>query len=78
MPDREVPVVRGRADVIGPDLARDVGQEAGAVTLAIHRAGAVMQRDQPVQREIEEVARRPTVLAGNGHERASVVLLDHR
>jgi len=52
--------------------------EAGAVTLAIHRAGAVMQRDQPVQREIEEVARRPPILAGHGDERAGVVLLDHR
>ncbi len=76
--DGEVRVVGAVADAVGPDRARDVGQDPGAVTLAVDGARAVVEADEAVEREVEQLARRPAVLAGDGDERAGVVLLGAR
>src|SRR5207249_8558381 len=76
MRDREPPVERQRRidprgrERIGPELARDVGQDPGAIAFTVDRAAAMSEALEPADRLGEDLARRRAILARDGHQRA--------
>ena len=82
--DREAPaayerrVAAGGAERVRPEIARDVGEHAGAVALAVDEARAVRERGHAVQHGVEHLARRPTVLADDRDQRTGIALVAHR
>ena len=74
--EREVGGVAVLADLLGPDLARDVDQHAAAVALAVDVAGAVEHLVEGVERQRDRRVRGLAVLADRGVERAGVLVLD--
>ena len=81
MRDREPPVEHLRGieprpgERIGPKLARDVAEDAGAVALTVDGATAVREAFKPTDRLREDLAGRLAVLAGDRHQRTSVPLV---
>src|SRR5207253_9974647 len=73
---RERGVVAAGADVLSPDLARDVEQEAAAVPLAVDVAGAVEHLLQGRDRQLDRFVTRRRVLADGGVDGAGVFVLD--
>ena len=71
-------VVAAGADLLGPDLARDVEQQAAAVALAVDVAGAVEHLLQGRDRQLDRLVARRRVLAHRGVDRAGVLVLDAR
>ncbi len=71
-------VMAAAADLLGPDLARDVDQQAAAVTLAVDVAGAVEHLLQRGDRQLQRLVARGRVLANRGVDRAGVLVLDGR
>ena len=71
-------VVAAGADLLGPDLARDVDQDPAAVALAVDVAGAVEHLLEVLERERHRLAARGRVLAHGGVDRAGVAVLDAR
>ncbi len=69
-------VVAAAADLLGPDLARDVDQQAAAVALAVDVAGAVEHLLQRRDRAFDRFMARRRVLAHRGVDRAGVLVLD--
>ena len=69
-------VVAAGADLLGPDLARDVEQQAAAVALAVDVAGAVEHLLQGRDRQLDRLVARRRVLADRGVDRAGVLVLD--
>ncbi len=69
-------IVAAGADLLGPDLARDVEQEAAAVPLAIDVAGAVEHLLQRRDRAFDRFVARRRVLAHRGVDRTGVLVLD--
>src|SRR5690606_407200 len=69
-------VVAAGADLLGPNLARDVDQQTAAVTLAIDVAGPVEHLLKALERERHRLAARRRVLAHRGVDRAGVAVLD--
>ena len=81
--DREALELHGRLvtsrqiELVGPELARDVGQNTGAVALAVDHARAMRERGHAVERELQDRARRPRVLARDRDQRTGIVLARH-
>ena len=73
---RQRRIVATGADLLGPDLARDVEQEAAAVPLAVDVAGAVEHLLQGGNRQFDRFMARRRVLADRGVDGASVFVLD--
>ena len=71
-------VVPALADLLGPDLGRDVDQQSAAVTLAVDVAGAVEHLLQRFQREGDRLVTRGGVAADGRVDRASVLVLHAR
>ncbi len=71
-------VVAARADLLGPDLAREVEHQAAAVALAIDVAGAVKHLLQGRDRQLDRPVARGRVLADRGVDRAGVLVFDAR
>ena len=71
-------VVAAGADLLGPDLARDVDEDAAAVALAVDVAGAVQHLLEVLQRERHRRVAGRRVLADRGVDRARVLVLDAR
>ena len=69
-------VVAAGADLLRPDLARDVDQQAAAVALAVDVAGAVEHLLQGRERQLDRLVARRRVLADRGVDRAGVLVLD--
>jgi len=69
-------VVAAGADLLGPDLARDVEQEAAAVALAVDVAGTVEHLLQGRDRQLDRLVARGRVLADRGIDRTGVLVLD--
>ncbi len=69
-------VVAAGADLLGPDLARDVDQQAAAIALAVDVAGAVEHLLQGWDRALDRFVARRRVLAHRGVDRAGVLVLD--
>ena len=69
-------VVAAGADLLGPDLARHVEQQAAAVALAVDVAGAVEHLLQGRDRQLDRRVARRRVLAHRGVDRAGVLVLD--
>ena len=69
-------VVAALADLLGPDLGRDVDQQAAAVALAVDVAGAVEHLLERLQRQRDRLVARRRVLADRGVDRAGVLVLD--
>ena len=74
----EARVATRQAKDIRPEASRDVGEHAGTVALAIDQTGAVRERGHAVEDAVEHVARRPTVLAGDGDQGTGIALVAHR
>ena len=74
--ERERRVVASGADLLGPDPARDVHQEAAAVALAVDVPGAVEHLLEVRERQLDRLAARRRVLAHRGVDRAGVAVLD--
>ena len=66
------------ADLLCPELARDVHQDAAAVALAVHAAGAVEHLLEVGKRELHRRPARRGVLAHRGVDRAGVAVLHAR
>src|SRR5258708_225861 len=75
--ERDGRVEPRRAERVGPELARDVGQDAGAVALAVDRAGAVREALQPADRLREDLSGRRAVLARDRDQGTGVALVVH-
>ena len=71
-------VVAAGADLLGPDLARDVDQDAAAVALAVDVAGPVEHLLQGRDRQLDRLVARRRVAADRGVDRAGVLVLDAR
>ncbi len=71
-------VVAAGADLLGPDLARDVEQQPAAVALAVDVAGPVEHLPQGRDRALDRFVARRRVLAHRGVDRAGVLVLDAR
>src|SRR6185295_12222914 len=72
----ECRVVAARANLLGPDPARDVDQDAAAVALAVDVSGAVEHLLEVVQRQLHGGAAGSRVLADGRVDRAGVAVLD--
>ena len=73
----ERPLGAGARERVRPELARDIGEHARAVALAVHQARAVGEAGHPVQHGVEHLARRTRVLARDGDQSAGIVLARH-
>ena len=69
-------VVAADPDLLRPDLARDVDQQAAAVALAVDVAGAVEHLLQGRDRQLDRLVARRRVAAHRGVDRAGVLVLD--
>ncbi len=76
--ERERRVVAAPTHLLGPDLGRDVDQQAAAVALAVDVAGAVEHLLQRLERERDRLVARGRVAANGGVERAGVLVLHAR
>jgi hypothetical protein len=76
--ERQRRVVAPRADLLGPDLARDVHEHTAAVALAVDVAGAVKHLLEVLQGQRDRLSARGAVLAHRGVDRAGVAVLDRR
>ena len=76
--ERQRGVVASGADLLRPDPARDVEQQAAAVALAVDVAGAVEHLLQGRDRELDRPVARRRVPADRGVDRAGVLVLDAR
>src|SRR5687767_13203432 len=65
----------GVGEMLGPERARDVDEDARAVSLPVDLAGAVRHAFEPVQDEGERVRTGTPVLARDGDERAGVAFV---
>ena len=71
-------VVAALADLLGPDLGRDVDQKAAAVALAVDVAGAVEHLLKRLERQRDRLVARGGVLADRRVDRAGVLVLHAR
>ncbi len=69
-------IVTARADLLGPDLARQVEQQPATVPLAVDVAGAVEHLLQGRDRQLDRRMARRRVLADGGVDRAGILVLD--
>ena len=69
-------VVAAGADLLGPDLARQVEQQAAAVPLAVDVAGAVEHLLQGRDRQLDRRVAGRRVLADGGVDRTGILVLD--
>ena len=69
-------IVAAGADLLGPDLARDVEQEAAAVSLAVDVAGAVEHLLQGGDRQLDRLVARRRVFADRRVDGTGVLVLD--
>ena len=69
-------VVAADPDLLGPDLPRQVEQEAAAVTLAVDVAGPVEHLLQRRDRQLDRFVARRRVFADRRVDRAGIVLFD--
>src|SRR5262249_6385207 len=76
--EREGRVVAALADLLGPDLRRDVDQQAASVALAIDVAGAVEHLLQRFECERDGLVARRRIAADRRVDRARVLVLDAR
>ena len=76
--ERQVRGVSAGADLLGPDLARDVQQHAAAVTLAVDVTGAVEHLLERGERGGDRLVARGRVLLDGRIERAGVLVLHGR
>lgn len=63
---------------IGPEVARDIAEDAGAVALAVDRAAAMREAFEPTDRLGEHLAGRLAVLLRDRHQRAGVPFVHGR
>ena len=83
VPDCETLQLHGRLiaarplELVRPQRARDVGQNTGAITFAVDDTRSMRERSHAVERELEDRARRPRVLARYRDQRTGVVLARH-
>src|SRR5258708_300849 len=75
--EREARVEPRRAERVGPELAREVGQDAGAVALAVDRTGAGREALQPADRLRQDLAGRRPLLAPDRDQGTGVALVVH-
>src|SRR4051812_10174003 len=69
-------VVAAGADLLGPDLARQVEQQTAAVSLAVDVAGAVEHLLQGRDRQLDRRVARRRVLADRGVDRTGILVFD--
>ena len=69
-------VVAAGADLLGPDLARDVDQDAAAVAFAVDVAGAVQHLLERDERALDRRVRGDRVALDGGVESARILVLD--
>jgi len=74
----EVRIDTAGRQLVGPERAGNVGQEPGAVTLAVDRTGPVGQGDQAFARERGDRAARAPVLTNDRYQGAGIALFRHR
>src|SRR5258705_3682611 len=70
-------VASGPLELVRPDRARDVRQNAGAIAFAVDDARTMRERRHAVEHQLEDRARRPRVLARYGNQRTGIVLARH-
>jgi hypothetical protein len=71
-------VVAAGADLLGPDLGRDVEQQTAAVALPVDVAGPVEHLLQRLERQDDRLVARGCVAPHRGVDRAGVLVLDAR
>ena len=74
--ERKRRIVAAGANLLGPDPARDVDQDAAAIALAVDVAGAVEHLLEVGERQLDRRAAGRRVLAHRGVDRAGVAVLD--
>ena len=74
----EIRVDAARGQLVGPEGPGDVGQEPGAVALAVDRAGPVGQCDQAFAREPGDRGAWTPVLPDDRHQGTGIALFRHR
>ena len=83
VPDREALELHGRfvasgpLELVRPQRAGDVGQNAGAIAFAVDDARAVRERRHAMEHELEDRARRLRVLPRYRDQRTGIVLARH-